>query len=99
MTTPLNSTLALRLARADERNQIRRLAELDDSEPLERPVLVAFLDGEAVAALSLEDGRVVANPFVPTAEVIGLLRLRASHLRNAPPPRGIVTRLRPRLVA
>ncbi len=38
--------------------------------------------GEAVAALSLTDGRVVANPFVLTANAVALLRLREQHLRE-----------------
>ena len=75
-----NSTLALRAARADEDPVLRRLAELDDSRPLQGDVLLALVDGEAVAAVSLGDGRVVANPFRPTADTVNLLSLRASQL-------------------
>ena len=73
----------LRPARADDEAATGRLAALDDAPPLEGPVLLAVVDGEAVAALALDDGRVVANPFLPTAHAVSLLRLRAEHVANA----------------
>jgi hypothetical protein len=99
MTTARDSIIALRLARHDERALMRRLADLDDAAPLGGEVLAAFVDGEAVAALSLADGRSVANPFVPTADLLALLRLRAEHLSRAPRQRRAMTRLRPRIAA
>jgi hypothetical protein len=84
MTEPHNNTLALRVADADEAPVVRRLAALDDSPPLDGDVLLALVDGEAVAAVSLHDGRVVANPFRPTADTVTLLSLRASQLRRRP---------------
>ena len=78
--TSENSTLALRVAHADEDPVVRRLAELDDSQPLQGQVLLALVDGEPVAAVSLGDGRVVANPFRPTADTVSVLSLRASQL-------------------
>jgi hypothetical protein len=86
-TTPHNPTLALRVARDDEAPTVRRLAALDDAPPLKGEVLLALVDGEAVAATSLGDGRVVANPFVRTAETVRLLSLRASQLAERPAPR------------
>ena len=80
MTSSENSTLVLRVAHTDEDPVVRRLADLDDSRPLQGDVLLAVVDGEAVAAVSLGDGRVVANPFRPTAETVSLLSLRASQL-------------------
>jgi hypothetical protein len=74
------ATIQLRPAAPTDAQNIRRLAELDDAPPIEGPVLLAFSDGEAVAGLSLRDGRVVANPFVPTRDAVALLRLRAAHL-------------------
>ncbi|MBV9337127.1 MAG: hypothetical protein JO243_14680 [Solirubrobacterales bacterium] len=75
-----NSTLALQVAQADDDSVVRLLADLDDSRPLEGDVLLALVDGEAVAAVSLGDGRVVANPFRRTADTVTLLSLRASQL-------------------
>jgi len=84
----LAPTVAIRLAERDEAAVVRRLAALDDSPALEGPVLLALMDGDAVAALSLLDRRVVANPFLPTRDVIQLLRLRADHIAGpAPGPR------------
>jgi hypothetical protein len=82
MTETHDATLALRTARADEGELVRRIADLDDAPPLEGDVLLALIDGEPVAALSLRDARLVADPFVPTAEAVALLRLRASHLSS-----------------
>lgn len=70
----------LRPARADEDAVVRELAALDDARPLEGPVLLAIVGDRAVAAIALDDERVVANPFVHTAHAVSLLRLRASHV-------------------
>lgn len=63
---------------------VARLAVLDEAPALNGRVLLALLDGHAVAAVSLEDGRVVANPFVPTANAVAMLRLRAEQLVGPP---------------
>ncbi len=93
------STVELRLARVDEGTAVRRLAQLDDAPELEGPAMLAVVDGEAVAAMSLSDLRIVANPFVRTQHAVKLLRLRAAHLsdrRERPRPRRL---LRPRFAA
>jgi hypothetical protein len=72
--------VALRPARAADDDIVRELAELDDAAELEGPVLLAVVGARAVAAIALDDGRVVADPFVPTAHAVALLRLRAGHL-------------------
>jgi hypothetical protein len=91
------AVVALRLAGPDEAQVVHRLASLDDAPPLTGQVLLALVDGEAVAALSLSDERVVANPFLPTEAAVGLLRLRAQHLSvNRPRRRRFRTILRPR---
>jgi hypothetical protein len=84
----LAPTVALRIAQSDEAQAVRRLAALDDARALEGPVLLAVMDGEPVAAISLLDRRVVANPFVPTGDVVELLRVRAEHIHGpGPSPR------------
>jgi hypothetical protein len=81
VSAPANApALALRLATADDGHVVRDLAALDDAPALEGQVLLALIDGEAVAALSLDDGRVVANPFELTEAAVVLLRLRAQHV-------------------
>jgi hypothetical protein len=67
----------VRNAHPDETETIRRVAQLDSARELAGEILVATVDAEVVAALSLDDGRVVANPFVPTAGAVQLLRDRA----------------------
>ncbi len=89
-------SVVLRSAHADEGHVVARLAQLDDAPELEGQVLIALIDGEAVAALSLLDGRVVANPFVRTENAVALLRLRAKHLSGARPRRRFRPILRPR---
>jgi hypothetical protein len=80
----MTATLALRIADEADVHAVRRLAQLDDARALTGEILLAVLDGEPVAALSLSDGRVVANPFVRTADVITLLRMRAAQISAAP---------------
>jgi hypothetical protein len=71
------------MARADDIDLLRRLADLDSASMLGGDILLALIDDQAVAALSLSDGRVVADPFVPTAEAVALLTLRAAQLSAA----------------
>jgi hypothetical protein len=89
--TPAAPVIALRLAGHDEASQLAELASLDSQRPLNGDVLVALVDGQLVAAISLVDGRVVANPLRRTVEVRALLQTRAAQL--APKPR---KRRRPR---
>ena len=76
----LGRAVSLRLAAPDEADLVERLSALDDAPALEGRVLLALIDDDAIAALSLHDGRVVANPFVWTDHAVALLRLRAEHL-------------------
>jgi hypothetical protein len=90
----LTLTVAIRLAEKDEAAAVRRLAALDDQRPLEGPVLVALLDGEPEAAISLDDRRVIANPFLATRDLVQLLRVRAEHIAGPDPRRARHTLLR-----
>jgi hypothetical protein len=56
---------------------LRSLAELDSKKLADGPALLAEVDGETRAAL-LADGRIVADPFHPTADLAALLRARTS---------------------
>jgi hypothetical protein len=88
--------IELRFAHPDEADAVRRLAELDSTTELTGQVVIALVDGEPVAGLSLPDERVVANPFVSTREAVALLRLRAEQLSDAPTHRNARLVLRPR---
>ncbi len=82
-TVALRDVVVIRPAREAELPLLHDLAELDSAEPLAGPVLVAAVEGELWAALALDDARVVADPFRPTAGAVELLRLRAGQLRGS----------------
>lgn len=72
------SIIALRPATAEDEDVLRTLSELDSAKRLQRPAVLAVVDGQPVAALSLSDGRVVADPFTHTDDVVDLLRTRVA---------------------
>ena len=72
--------LTVRLATHADAPALARLADLDESAAPTEPVLLGVVMQRPVAALSLRDGRVIADPFTPTADVIELLSLRARQL-------------------
>jgi hypothetical protein len=75
--------LTLRVCGADDAGALNRLAERDCAERLAGPVLAAVAGGELIAAVELTTGRVVADPFQPTAETVELLRRRRAQMRRA----------------
>jgi hypothetical protein len=84
----LGDPVTVRFAVADDARELTRLAELDSASRPAHPLLIGERAGEAIAALSLADGAIVANPFVASADVVALLRLRARQLREQPRRRG-----------
>jgi hypothetical protein len=76
--------VTLRLGSPADQASLARLAELDSSTPPAQPVLLAEVDGQVRAALSLTGGTVIADPFYPTAQLIDLLRARVRQLDTAP---------------
>ena len=72
--------LTLRLATSADRAALARLADLEQTSAPAEPVLIGVVMARPIAALSLSDGRVIADPFAPTAELVELLRLRACQL-------------------
>jgi len=77
---PAEAPVTLRFGRPDDACELARLAQLDSAVPPAAPVLLGEMSGRLVAALSLADGRLIADPFVPTAGVAELLRARARQL-------------------
>jgi hypothetical protein len=73
-----SSTIALRTATDRDATILDKLAALDSAPPLHAPAVVALVDGRPVAAASLSDARVVADPFMPTADVVELLQARVA---------------------
>ena len=74
--------ITIRQATTADAFALRRLAALDDRAALHGEVLVAEQVGEIRAALSLDDGRAVANPFAPTAELVEILRMHGRHVET-----------------
>lgn len=60
---------------------IRRLAELDSATPPRGDLLAAERGGRMMAAITIDDGTVIADPFAPTLATVELLRLRLEQLR------------------
>ena len=72
-----NSSLILRPATSADAADLERLAALDSARPLAGDVMLAHADGEVRAAVSLESGRSVADPFYPSLQLVPLLRAAA----------------------
>ncbi|MBI5106875.1 MAG: hypothetical protein HZB46_18160 [Solirubrobacterales bacterium] len=73
------SATVIRFTTSDDDQRLARLAALDSQAALRGPALAAEVDGELRAAIDLA-GRVIADPFRPTAELVGLLQYRARQL-------------------
>jgi hypothetical protein len=88
--TSLNpaETLTIRMAVSADAEALGRLAQLDSAPPPGPvPMLVAEVGGELRAALPLDGGPAIADPFEWTAEVVAMLVARARQLEAAAPRR------------
>ena len=74
--------LKIRQAEPFDEDAIARLAHLDDVAQPKGELLLAEDDDELVAAVPVDGGRPVANPFRRTAEIVELLGTRARQLRH-----------------
>lgn len=89
-----HEAIMIRTSHVGDEAALLRLASLDSTQPLAGRAVVAERAGSIIAALSLDDGREIADPFEPTANTIKLLRV---HAEAQPAPQR--TRLRPRASA
>lgn len=64
--------ITIRQSTAADARRIRRLAELDSAEAPDGDVLLAEIDGQLVAAID-DEGHALADPFVPSADVVEVL--------------------------
>jgi hypothetical protein len=62
---------------------LRRLAALDDRGTPHGDAMLAFVDGELRAALTLDGRKALADPFRRTAELVELLHVRVDQKRAA----------------
>jgi hypothetical protein len=75
-----SDSITIRRAGAADAPVLARLAALDSAPTPGADSLIAEAAGRAVAALDMRDGRVVADPFARTADLVDILRLRAERV-------------------
>ncbi|MEA2296879.1 MAG: hypothetical protein QOE86_4518 [Solirubrobacteraceae bacterium] len=85
----------IRQASDQDASALDHIAALDSQGPISTDALVGELDGSPAAAISLVSGRVIADPFRPTAILVAQLRARAGGIVAA----GRRPRLRDRIRA
>ena len=78
-----HTAVVIRESNGSDHEGLRRLAQLDSTRLPEQPLVVAEVDGELRAAVSVNDGSVIADPFHGTADVVALAEMRASQRRQA----------------
>ncbi len=94
-----SASVTIRKLTNDDHEALEILADRDSAEVPGGAVLVAEVEGSILAAISLADGALVADPFSRTSELRSLLELRASQLRrrgSAKPARGFAAKRRSR---
>lgn len=64
----------VRAARPEDEDALMLLAQLEGTRVPTGAILVAEVEGVIRAAFSIDDGRVLADPFQPTSELAELLR-------------------------
>jgi hypothetical protein len=74
--------LTVRAATARDGEAVRLLAALEGVPMPRGLVLVAEVGGNVLAALPLDGGRALADPFRRTQHLVALLELRAKQLRG-----------------
>ena len=83
--------VSIRWTDSDSDGALEAVAARDSQRLPEGPWLVAEVEGEALAVLSLADGSFVADPFSRTVELRSLLELRAKQLgKREKTERGLV---------
>jgi hypothetical protein len=88
--------VTIRWALPADLSALERLAALDSKQLPAGPLLVAEVGEELWAAFSVLDGIAVADPFRPSADLVGLLSQRAAQIREVRPPSRVL-RLEPLL--
>ncbi len=71
-------SVLIRAARGSDGDALERLAALDSAQVPAGSLMLAESDGRVVAAIATATGEAIADPFLPPADVIALLELRAA---------------------
>lgn len=83
--TTHGSAIVIRAATPADYPALERLAQLDSASPLAGDLLVAERAGEPVAAITVETGSAIADPFQLTAHIVAMLVGHRRHLVGGPP--------------
>jgi hypothetical protein len=73
----------IRTATEEDAHALSQLAQLDSQRPLGGNVLIGEIDGDTAAAISLNENRVISDPFQHTVQLAQMLRMRAASLTAA----------------
>jgi hypothetical protein len=90
------NTFTIRRASAGDSAAVARLATLDSATAPTGDLLLGEVGDELWAAVGIDSGAAIADPFRPSLDIVELLRLRAKMMRRGieAPRRGL--RLLPR---
>lgn len=72
-----STEIIIRTAREEDRADLARVAGRDTHELPAGPLLVAKVGSDVRAAISIQDGTIIADPFHRTAELVEMLKIRA----------------------
>jgi hypothetical protein len=98
--TQAQESITIRLSGPGDEEALRRLAGRDSSPLPDGQLLVAAVGEELRAAVPVDGGQAIADPFRPTAELVRMLTARAQQLRASSRGRdGGLGRLLPREAA
>jgi hypothetical protein len=78
---PVRTAIELRLSAC--REELERLAQLSDRPLHDGDWIVADVDGVPVAAVAVDDGSTLYDPFKPTSQAVSLLKLRRKQVLAA----------------
>jgi hypothetical protein len=86
--------ITIRHSSEGDRDRVLELAQLDGRPAPAGDTLLAEVEGRLWAAVGVEDGAAVSDPFEPAAEVEWLLQLRAEQERAGRAPGARARRFR-----
>lgn len=75
------NTYDIHLATEEDERWLSCLAARDSGRPLQDPALIAHMGGKSIAAISLADGRIVADSETRNDHLVACLRIRADAVR------------------
>jgi hypothetical protein len=81
-STQAQESIVIRPSHPGDEAPLRRIAGRDTAPLPSGRLLVALVGDEIRAAISIDDGETVADPFHPTAGLVHMLTARAEQLRR-----------------